>query len=275
MALSQIRYICFGVETCPQSGNLHLQGYIQLTHRMRLSSVKKLFPDFMQHVHLEPSRGSDEDNREYCSKEGNFHEYGIPVSLGRKKKGSQSQAFGEVVEAIKEGVPKSELISMFPDMWLKYHAGIEKTYQVLNEKTPNVFFGPYPWSVNPNWTKAVVLVGPTNIGKTQFSKVLIPNCHMIRHIDKLKKFNSLYHGGIVFDDMEFTHWPVSAQIHLLDITDDADINVKHGFVTIPAGTKRIFTCNPERFPFCNDPAVKRRLEVWWYKPDHKDFFLRP
>lgn len=269
----KISYVLWEQEECPNTRNMHLQGYIQLTDRMRLSTLKTLIG--ITTIRLASCNGSDEDNEQYCTKDNNFIErYGDRRTIRARKKLKSGEKFEAVVEAVKNGWSLQEVISEFPDLYIKHHTGIEKLFKVFNESTPTVYFGPFPWAIQPDWGKAIVIIGPTGIGKTQYSKTLIPKVHLIRHIDKLKKFNALHHGGILFDDMKFNHWPVSSQIHLTDMTDDADINVKHSYVSIPAGTKRIFTCNPERFPFTNAPAVMRRLQIWIYRPNLKDFFLR-
>lgn len=268
-----ISYVLWGEEVCPNTNRLHLQGYIQLSERKRLSTLKSLIG--IASIHLEACNGSSDDNEEYCTKDGtNIERYGERRFIKARKKLKAGEKFEAVVEAVKMGWSLQEVITEFPDLYIKHHTGIEKLFKVFNEKTPTIFYGPFRFCIQPSWEKSVVIVGPTGIGKTQYSKTLIPKPYLIRHIDKLKKFNPLHHGVIIFDDMEFNHWPVSAQIHLCDMMDDADINVKHGYVTIPARTKRIFTCNPERFPFTSDPAVLRRLEIWIYRPYMKDFFLK-
>lgn len=269
----EISYLLWEREICPSTGTPHLQGYVQVTSRMRLDTLKRLIG--IDIISLRSCNGSDQDNYEYCTKDGtDIEEYGERCTIRARKRVKGKEQFAELVETIKDGASINDIIELYPELYVKHHAGIEKIIQRFNEKTPRIFYGPFMWNISPDWTKSIVVVGPTGIGKTQYTKTLIPNPYMLRHIDKLKKFNSLFHGALLFDDMEFTHWPVSSQIHLVDTMDDADINVKHAFVTIPAGTKRIFTCNNERFPFSSDPAVLRRLQVWVYRPNLKDFFIR-
>lgn len=133
--------------------------------------------------------------------------------------------------------------------------------------------------------QALVLVGESGTGKTQFAKTLFENPLLVRHMDKLKQFDEWTHDGIIFDDMNFEHYPRSSCIHLVDIEEDADVNVKCSMVTIPAGTPRVFTTNlpvdqpklvndynangyhmggthgDTLFPTKNNTAIKRRLEV--------------
>lgn len=92
-------------------------------------------------------------------------------------------------------------------------------------------------------TKALVLRGPPNGGKTQYAKTFFKKPLLVRHPDKLKSFDENVHDGIIFDDQSYGHWPRESVIHLMDVEEEADINVKNSMVTIPAGTPRIFTTN--------------------------------
>lgn len=107
-------------------------------------------------------------------------------------------------------------------------------------------------------------MGSPNIGKTQFALALIGNALMVSHIDDLKNFDPNVHDGILFDDMEFNHVPVSAQIHLTDWDFDRSIHIRYGLANIPKNTKKVFTTNVESGLIFNlDPSlgVKRRVRV--------------
>lgn len=49
-----------------ESGTPHIQGYLVFANGKRLSGVKRLVG---QRAHVEPAKGSADQNREYCSKE--------------------------------------------------------------------------------------------------------------------------------------------------------------------------------------------------------------
>lgn len=70
-----ITYLIFGKETAPTTGTPHLQGYMELEKRDRLSAVTKMFPKY----HLIAARGTAEESKTYCSKEGNYEEYGTKL----------------------------------------------------------------------------------------------------------------------------------------------------------------------------------------------------
>lgn len=91
--------------------------------------------------------------------------------------------------------------------------------------------------------KVMILRGEPNQGKTQYAKTFFKKPLLVRHPDKLKSFDENTHDGIIFDDQSYGHWPRESVIHLFDVEEEADINVKNSMVTIPAGTPRIFTTN--------------------------------
>lgn len=68
------RYFCYG-EEIGEEKTLHWQGYVYFEHAKTLNGAKLALP----RAHLEMSRGSPEQNREYCVKqcgEDNFVESG-------------------------------------------------------------------------------------------------------------------------------------------------------------------------------------------------------
>ena len=100
-----MRYLCFGREVCPTTGTPHLQGYVVFNHPVQNPS--RLFAEYGPHTHMEVAVGSAEDNMEYCSKEGDFMEFGdMPVSPQvRNKKGGEAtkKRYSDAFLAAKEG----------------------------------------------------------------------------------------------------------------------------------------------------------------------------
>lgn len=66
------RYLIFGFEVCPTTGTEHIQGYVFHQNPVRFSAMKKWLPT----AHFEIAQGSPEQNRDYCSKESQWYEFG-------------------------------------------------------------------------------------------------------------------------------------------------------------------------------------------------------
>lgn len=81
-----VRYLIFQQEI-GKEGTKHLQGYISLHKKQRLSGLKKLVGD---RAHLEMARGTPKQNRDYCTKkesavENSMEEFGeIPNPSGHR-----------------------------------------------------------------------------------------------------------------------------------------------------------------------------------------------
>lgn len=75
-------YSIYGKEV-GESGTPHLQGYCSLSKQTGFASIKG---SFNSRAHLEPAKGTAEQNRVYCSKGGDIWEYGTcPESNGTSK----------------------------------------------------------------------------------------------------------------------------------------------------------------------------------------------
>lgn len=94
----RLDYIIVGFEVGEQ-GTRHLQIYFQLARQTRIQSIKNWGGPWSR-MHLEAARGSDTDNYNYCSKDGDFFELGERREMGRK--GSRSD-IKQLQKAIEEG----------------------------------------------------------------------------------------------------------------------------------------------------------------------------
>lgn len=144
-----VKYCIWQLERGEQ-GTPHLQGYLQLKQRQRLSYLKKLD----SHAHWEVRRGTHQEAVEYCSKEDTRQEgpwtYGTPT-MGQGQR-SDLQA---LKKALEEGKTERDIATneeLFPS-WLRYHRAIEK-YQLLTCKQRD-----FP-------THTTVYYGPPGVGKS-------------------------------------------------------------------------------------------------------------
>ena len=107
--------------------------------------------------------------------------------------------------------------------------------------------------------KNLFFQGPTNLGKTQFARALLPGATLVRHRDQLRLCD--FSKGVIFDDFDCSHWPPAAVIHLLDWDESSGIDVKHGHVVIPAGTQKIFTFNSELTYWAPRDATNSQMDA--------------
>lgn len=109
-----VRYLIVGRERGSDTGRLHLQGYFTCDSAVRVSGIKK-WGGFWSTCHLEKRRGSHEEARDYCKKDGDFKELGTE-NLGA---GKRSDLLA-VKQSIKEGATFSELCDVHFDECAKY-----------------------------------------------------------------------------------------------------------------------------------------------------------
>lgn len=136
LSLIQCRYLIYGEEIAPTTNTPHLQGFIIYSTLKSFKQVKKDL-SLIGNPHIEIAKGSIEQNVTYCSKDNKFTERGIkPMSStekGQLGKTTKRLDIDSLIEDIKKGTPKEELIITHANFISKYL----KAYQFyLKELSP-------------------------------------------------------------------------------------------------------------------------------------------
>lgn len=157
-----LKYWCFGKEV-GESGTPHLQGYLEFDNSMklRITAAKTRLEEFgLMGFHLEIAKGTADQNIAYCSKDGQFFEFGI-----RPKGQGKRTDLDNVCAAIAAGDTMPQLITKFPAQVIKFQRGIEFLIQA---QQPRRFFKTTVW-----W-----LWGPTGSGKSRWAWSQAPEAYM-------------------------------------------------------------------------------------------------
>lgn len=94
------RYIIYGKEVAPETGTPHIQGYFVFDNSKKLSQLKA---QLGSRYHFEVAKGTAEQNRVYCSKDGDIYEAGT-IPLTPKQCGENEKARWETAwQLAKEG----------------------------------------------------------------------------------------------------------------------------------------------------------------------------
>lgn len=266
--------ICFSSEI-GESGYKHFHGYMYRDKRFDTKD-SRYFDMKGVHPNIEPCKGrKHQEWIDYICKDGN-------IECNFDKDNVDRDPWIEILKGLKEGIGLS---AMFDEADLKKQVfmtknsgkirGMVKMVKKWRATAPRSDKGFrfkehteldfYKANVNGIQEKYALFVkGDAGWGKTQFVLSMFRNPLLIRHMDKLKVFDVDIHDALVFDDMSFAHWPREAIIHLVDIEEETDLNVKCGMITIPARTPRVFTTNkdwgkivPDDCSF--DTAILRRI----------------
>lgn len=137
-----------------ENGTPHVQGFVHFKEKKRFTQVKKIVGD---RCHLQIARGSNADNKRYCSKDGDVYlERGI-VGSGQGTRNDLSHA----VEVLRSSGSMSVLADQCPTAFIRYHRGFNALSSQLG-------------LVKPRYTKTAftVLVGPPGCGKSRWASDL-------------------------------------------------------------------------------------------------------
>ncbi len=105
-----------------------------------------------------------------------------------------------------------------------------------------------------NWTRSLVhnfrcmyIYGQSGTGKTQWALHCFRNPLLVSEYDDLRNFvagdHADAHDGIVFDDMRFSGKDNSWLVNILTWEESLSVSIRYHTVTIPKGTRKIFTSN--------------------------------
>lgn len=119
------------------------------------------------------------------------------------------------------------------------------------------------------------LWGASGVGKTKLAQALLgegPDGRylLVRHLTALKRREE--GCPIIFDDINFKCLDTEEVIHIVDVCDETDVNIKHSVAHIERGTARIVTSNSADI-WPGDPAgsIGRRVRSIECKaPLHRD-----
>lgn len=104
---------------------------------------------------------------------------------------------------------------------------------------------------------ALVLLGPSQCGKTSWACAQFKNPVMVGELNELRGMSWDGVDGIVFDEADFANFKRKTQIFMLDMKYTRTIKVADYTVTIPKGMPRIF-CNNQRC-FSELPEINNRF----------------
>lgn len=238
-----------------EDGSLHRHAYIQYDGRINISNSR--FYDFGTfHPNLQSCRNVEAWKR-YVRKDGNFVDWESDIEeVDLVTIASRLSRREFLTYAVAHKLPS-----------YAYHDAIaianDEADLITFHEDPNDSFA-YVFDENLSdfhfmTDKTNIIVGPTGCGKTlkalrEMKKPLL----MVSHIDQLKHLSHL-HKSILFDDMNFSHLPLQAQIHMADRLYGRAIHRRYGTTVIPPDTQVTITCNET--PFMYHPAIARRCNT--------------
>lgn len=148
---TKIRFIAYGLETCPTTGRQHHQGWIVFKNQIA-TSTKSLgnIGKILGNAHVEPMWGTLKQNAVYCSKESDLCKFG-----DEPKQGDRND-LKEVVRRIRDReTTADEILIDDPGYYHMYGRTLERAEDVVMRKR-----------FRTEMTKGIWLYGNTGAGKS-------------------------------------------------------------------------------------------------------------
>jgi len=142
--IANCKYAIYGHEIAPTTGTPHLQGFMYTNKQLTLVAIHKKLPVKMA---LIVSNGTAQENYVYCTKSDPDHywEYGDRDSVGQ---GTRTD-LKVTAEKLVNKRPLTEVALEHPEVYIKYHRGMEKLEKLVAPPPPedrdisvSVFWGP-------------------------------------------------------------------------------------------------------------------------------------
>lgn len=131
--MERVRYIVWGEEVCPSTGRNHLQGYVEFFAPQRIAAAKDYIGD--EKAHFEGRRGSREEARDYCMKDGKVTVMG---DWGKGGQGARNDLYA-IMDDIKEGKSDFEICEAQPDKFERFSQFIRKYRDMWNEEKSKLY----------------------------------------------------------------------------------------------------------------------------------------
>lgn len=258
-------YAIFCQET-HQDGNQHYHAFIYSKKKFDIRNPRIL--DCSEcHPKIETSRNHLKTIN-YCRKEGSYEEYGeYSADIGTlsiAEPGSFSSELEWLMYCLAQRIPFGYASRIWQIDQQQGSPIIEKNSRPIGTET-------HSQSLLSSWLRNVydgrptVLCGPPGLGKTQtILNFATPPILFVSHVDSLKHLNDSI-NSIVFDDMDFKHYPTGSQIHLVDYDQTRCIHIRYSIATIPAKIQKFFISND--YMFANHGAITRRTNYLYMEED--------
>lgn len=146
-----MKYLICGAEICPTTQKKHFQCYVHFKHQKTWSATQKYFEKYGK-IHFEACKGSAESNIKYCSKDGNFKEFGEKPQQGKRND------LNLIKDQIVNGGNVEDILMDNPMIYHQYGRTLEKIEDVVMRNKSRT-----------EMTKGVWLYGPTGCGKSHMA----------------------------------------------------------------------------------------------------------
>lgn len=240
---------CAGqLERGNETGQLHLQYYIQRHKQTRLATIRR---EICDKSHWEIARGTAAQCIDYVSKEDT--RVAGPWKFGESSTMGCRTDLAMAAQAIREGKDMKAIAIEHPEAFIKYHKGMMAYQNLMKSKGPRV--------CPPDGPEVWVFWGPTGTGKSRRAFETWPGAYRKMTNDK---WWDGYQGEetVIFDDFKGS----SMRLHDFQLIVDrypVKVETKGSTVELSA-TRLVFTSNKHPSEWYSEDAdpegtVMRRI----------------
>lgn len=198
-------YLVWQVERGEGTERDHVQGYVRFKARKDLRAAKYALG--RADAHMEVARGTEEHNRDYCTKEETRLEQGEERGDFQPDQGKQGRRSDlvQIADKIKKGATLKAIAQEFPADFIRYHGGLA----VFAEQV-----GPSPPLERP--LEILVLWGPSATGKTHRALHMMPDAYVVVGCgrDPFGRYNG--ETDLILDEFQPEEWKLPVLLRLLD-----------------------------------------------------------
>lgn len=198
-------YLVWQLERGAEGQTPHIQGYVRFAARKDLRAAKNCIN--CVHAHMEVARGTEEQNREYCTKEETRLEAGeehgeFQADQGKQGRRSDLEA---IADKIKKGVTLKEIAKDHPSDYIRYHTGLAVYAEMV---------GPSPALARP--LEILVLWGPSATGKTHRAMHLMPDAYVVVGCGRDPFGRYTGEKDLLLDEFQAEDWKLPVLLRILD-----------------------------------------------------------
>lgn len=141
---NECRYAIIGREICPTTGKEHIQGYAEFPKKITWKTAQKILGD--PNMHIELRRGTRDQAREYCMKEGVYEELGDWNAGGQ---GARTDLI-TLTNKLRAGYTDAQLLKENPEDIYRYQKFIKRVRDILTEEASENYLKSFAENFVPN-----------------------------------------------------------------------------------------------------------------------------
>lgn len=234
--VADLQYFVMQMEVAPVTGHVHGQGYFFFSKKKTFAFVSKIFPG----SHVEPAKGSPQQNITYCTKSETRKPDTVPYHFGTAPEQGRRTDIRDAIDLVRGGGGRRELFESNPIIFFRYPTlvSITKILSATNYRQEAL--------QRSQQAECILLYGPPGLGKSTLATKLFPKAY---HKPSGKWFDG-YEGQreIILDDFTGADMCCGDFKRLVDV-QPLSVEVKGGFVDVVSD---FFVVTSNFFP-----------EKWW------------